>query len=161
MCATESDAEICRLLCHSAVVDLTEATASRIPSGNLHVSRAEFVSLWSAADRRSNAYAELGISDWPAGGVAQTCAWMATATVRLRSGRLIPPRSPVTKRAALAYEELIEAELVAADRLAMHDPRPDWLVDRPGWLDAICATLHWAWRHDGPRPLTDVRSVAT
>ena len=143
-------------LCQPISVDVTEATIARIPPGNLRVPRVDFVALWIAADQRSNDQADRGISDWAAGGVAQTCAWMANASVRLRSGRVLPPRSPITKRATLAYEELLDAELIAVDRLAMRAPPPDWLIDRTGWLEAISATLHWAWRHDGPRPLVDV-----
>jgi hypothetical protein len=57
----------------------------------------------------------------------------------------------VTRRSVRAYEEVIEAEFLAAERLDQR--RPDLVVARPGWCEAIRATLRWAWRHDWPPPL--------
>jgi hypothetical protein len=56
----------------------------------LRVPRAVFVAPWTAAERRGEEQAELGITDWYAGGVAATCSWIAT--VRLKSGCAIVAR---------------------------------------------------------------------
>jgi hypothetical protein len=57
----------------------------------------------------------------------------------------------VTCRGASAYEELIEAEFLAAELLDIHQPA--LAQRRQGWCEGIRATLRWAWRHDGPPPL--------
>lgn len=64
--------------------------------GTFAVPLAEFVAPWAASDRRSNDQADLDITEGATGGVAQTCAWMANSSVRLRSGRSFhpDPRSP-------------------------------------------------------------------
>ena len=139
---------------------VTDVDITGIPPGNLRVPRADFVALWTAAERRSSESGDHGVTGWEAGGVAQTCAWMATAPLRFRNGTVIPARSPVTRRASLAYEEVIEAELVAAERLAMRSPRPMWVGNRPGWIEAVCATLRWAWHHEGPMPLPELVRAA-
>lgn len=129
---------------------MTADDIARIPLGNLRVPREEFVALWTAAERASAEQSERGVIDWRSSGVAQSCAWLAGAPLRLGTGAVVPRRSPVTERTASAYEELIEAELIAAERLAMRTPRPQWVSNRPGWIEAVCATLKWVWRHGGP-----------
>jgi hypothetical protein len=57
----------------------------------------------------------------------------------------------VTRRDEVAYEELIEAEYQAAERLDVR--RPDLFTSPPGWCEGVRATLRWAWRHQGPPPL--------
>lgn len=130
---------------------MTDADVARIPPGNLRVPRAEFAAVWAAAEQLCDEKAGRGITDWYAGGVAITCAWLAAAVVETRAAGRHPAYSPVTKRRAMAYEELIEAEFLAAELLDVR--RPDLLVDRPGWCEAVRATLRWAWRHEGPPPL--------
>lgn len=132
---------------------LTEADIARIPRTNLRVRRDEFVALWVAAERLCDEQARRGHTDWYAGGVVCACRWLATAAVRSPGGARRPARSPATERAARAYEELIEAEYLAAEKLHTRRPRPAWVAARPGWSDAICATLRWAWRGTGPPPL--------
>lgn len=127
---------------------MVESDLARIPVGNLRVSRAEFGAVWAFAERLCDE--QEGLTDWYAAGVAVTCEWLATAVVRASTGRTYPARSPVTRRTARAYEELIEAEFVAAEKTTVDDPR---LADQPGWTEAICATLRWAWRCSGPPPL--------
>ena len=127
-------------------VKVTEAEVARIPSTNLRVPRVEFVGVWIAAERRVS-------HDWYALGVAMTCRWLATAIVRAFDGRWLPARAPVTDRTGRAYEELIEAEYLAAERLDLRRPRPLWLVEMPGWIEGVCATLRWAWRRTGSPPL--------
>jgi hypothetical protein len=85
-------------------------------------------------------------------GLLVTCGWLAAAVVRPEVGRRFVARSPVTGRTASAYEELIEAEYLAAEQL--HVRCPDLLVDRPGWCEGVRATLRWAWRRSDPPPLT-------
>jgi hypothetical protein len=132
-------------------VNVTEAEVARVPVGNLRVSRAAFGVVWAAAEQRNTEQGERGVTDWYAAGVVVTCRWLAGATVRSSKGQSYLAYSPVTRRTARAYEELIEAEFLAAERLTQQ--RPDLAVSRPGWCEAIRATLRWAWRHDGPPPL--------
>jgi hypothetical protein len=108
--------------------------------------------VWAAAEQRNIEQAARGVTDWYAAGAAATCRWLAGAPVDSVVGdrRLAP--SPVGGREVLAYEELIEAEYLAAEQLGRRCP--DLLEHRPGWCEAIVATLRWAWRHDGPAPLS-------
>ncbi len=115
--------------------------------------RADFAAVWIAAERRCDEQDRRGGHDWYCAAVAITCEWLATATIRSTNGRLRPARAPVTIRTARAYEELIEAEYLAAEKLDMRHPRPRWLAERPGWSEGVCATLRWAWRRAGPLPL--------
>lgn len=132
-------------------MEVTAADVARIPAGNLRVPRAEFAALWSAAEQESREQAARGVTDWYAGGVALTCRWLAAAFVVTQSGRQHAAFAPVTNRSARAYEELIEAEYLAAEQ--MDARQPDLVASRPGWCEAIRATLRWAWRHEGPPPL--------
>jgi len=132
-------------------MEVTESLLSRIRVGNLRVSRAEFGVLWAAAEQRATKEAVRGVTDWYAGGVVVTCRWLAGAVVTDRSGRREMPRTPATWRTAAAFEEMIEAEYLAAERLDL--TRPDLVEHRPGWCEGIRATLRWAWRHAGPPPL--------
>lgn len=135
-------------------VDVTQADIDRIPSHNLRVRRAEFAAFWAAAERFHDDNVRNRVSDWYGAGVVMTCRWLARATVRPQSGPWRQAESPVTGRRASAYEELIEAECVAAEKLAMQRPVPPWLVNQPGWIDAVVATLNWAWRRSGQPPMT-------
>jgi len=134
-------------------MEVTAADVATIPRTNLRVSREEFAAIWRVAERQCAEQGQRGVTDWHAGGVAVACRWLARATVRPTSGPPRAARSPVTERTNLAYEEQIEAEFVAAEQLDMQQPRPTWLHERPGWSEAICATLRWAWRRAGPAPL--------
>ncbi len=129
---------------------VTEADLARIPVGNLRVPRAEFGAVWAAAEDRDRPLEE-GVTRWFTAGVAVTCRWLAGAVVESVVGRRQLATSPVGRRAVRAYEELIEAEFLAAERLA--ERCPDLVAHRPGWCEGIVATLRWAWRHDGPPPL--------
>lgn len=56
-----------------------------------------------------------------------------------------------TRRASRAHEELIAAELMAAEVAAvMH---PGGVEGRPGWLEGILTTLRWAWTGSAKVPL--------
>ena len=99
------------------------------------------------------------MSGWFTAGVAVTCRWLAGAVVESVPGRWCLAMSPVGKREVRAYEGLIEAEFLAAERLT--DRRPDLIEHRPGWCEGIAATLRWAWRHDGPPPLPSALSAVS
>jgi hypothetical protein len=129
---------------------VTEAVLAAVPAGNLRVGREDFAAVWDAAERRSVEQGERGVTDWYAAAVAVTCRWIATALVQTQTGRRHLASSPVTYREARAYEELIEAEYLAAERLDQREP--ELLIHRPGWCEGIQRTLRWAWRHDGPPP---------
>lgn len=131
-------------------MDVTDRDVAEIPARNLHVPRGEFAAVWTAAERAIRQEP----NDWYAIGVAVTCRWMARATVRPASGRWYVQWAPATKRTASAYEELIEAECVAADALLHRRPIPRWLLARPGWAEAIVDTLGWAWRRSAPAPMS-------
>ena len=140
-------------------MEVTEHDVARIPIENLRVPRTEFAAVWAAAERRCAELGQQGATDdWYQAGVAVTCAWLATATVRTQTGHAFPARSPVTGSTALAYEERIEAEYLAAEQLDVR--RPDLAASRPGWCEGIRATLRWAWRHSGPAPLPASTSSA-
>lgn len=134
---------------------VTEDDLARVPVSNLRVPRAEFGALWIAAEQRCVEQATDGVTDWYAAGVAAACEWLADAVLRPATGAPHLAYSPATGRTARAYEELIDAECVAAERLAARQPRPATLARRPGWIEGILATLAWAWRHEGPVPLRE------
>lgn len=136
-----------------AVVRVTEADIARIPTANLRVPRAEFVALWIAAERLCDEQGDRGVTDWYAAGVAATCEWLAAAVFRPTTGPRQDAVSPVTGRSARAYEELIEAECIAADQMLARHPQPPTMRRRPGWLPGIMATLQWAWLTSGRPPL--------
>jgi hypothetical protein len=98
--------------------------------------------------------------DWYVAGVATTCRWLANATVRPASSRWNRQWAPVTKHSGSAYEELIEAECLAAETLLLHRPVPRWLLGRPGWLEAIFDTLNWVWRRTAGAPMDVTGRVA-
>jgi hypothetical protein len=132
-------------------VEVTESLLASIPPGNLRVPRAQFGAVWAAAERLNLENTKCGGTDWSPAGVGVTCRWLATAVVQRSTGRRHPAYSPVSGRSSRAYEELIEAEFLAAERLA--EQRPDLVEHRPGWCEAIRSTLRWAWRNDGPPPI--------
>lgn len=135
--------------CHPERVEVTESNIAGIPTGNVRAPRRDFIALWQAASARDAEQGSRGVTDWYAGAIALTCRWMAAAPLRTtRGGGLV--RSPATRRRALAYEELIEGEFLAAQDLQQR--RPD-LAARPGWCEGVRATLRWAWRAEGPPPL--------
>jgi hypothetical protein len=134
-------------------VELTTADIAGIPRGNVRVPLADFVALWRTSERHQ----EIHPGDWYSAGVVMVCRWLARATVRPSTGRWYLADAPATGRTVLAVEELIEAEYLAVVKLAMRQPRPAWLADRPGWIEAVEATLHWAWHGYGPATDADRR----
>lgn len=131
-------------------MEVTEDAVAHIPPGNLRVPRAEFAALWAAAERLSQEAAGQRVVAWYPAGVAVTCRWLAGAIVDDQFGRR-PAESPVTNRSERAYEELIEAEYLAAELLPTR--RPGLARRQPGWSEGVRDTLRWAWRRQGPAPL--------
>lgn len=127
-------------------MDVTDADVAGLPPGNIRVPREEFASVWRAA----SAHDLESSGDWYAAAVATTCRWLATAPARLPNGTAGLLRSPATRRESVAYEELVEVEYLAAERLEQR--RPSLARFRPGWCDGVRDTLRWAWRREGPAP---------
>ena len=128
-------------------MEVTARQVEDIPQGNLRVPRADFVALWRLTDhlmvtRRG---------DWYVVGVAMTCRWLACTAVPSVLGGWELAWAPVTERSALAHEELIASELLAAERAAIRNPRG--IEGRPGWLEGVVATLEWAWGGSPVPPL--------
>ena len=130
-------------------MDPTSSDAAGITAENLRVPQEEFLTIWHEASRREAELADDEIVDWYVGAVVQTCRWMAAVPMRTAlCGGLT--RSPVTLRACVAREELIEAEWYAAQR---QDQFSQNLAARPGWCEGVRATFEWAWRRQGPPPI--------
>lgn len=130
---------------------VTARDPSSIPASNLRVGREAFAELWLTAEAQAEKSASLGQTDWVAGGVSITCRWLAMAVVEL-NGRRRLPLSPITHRSRPAFEELIEEEYLAAVAMEAQPPEQRLFGDRPGYLEAVAATLRWAWRRNGPVP---------
>jgi hypothetical protein len=116
------------------------------------VPRDEFVALWRLVEHIGDA----NPADWYVAGVAATCRWLARAAVPSILGGWQLARAPVTRGANLSHEELIQAELLAAELQALR--HPGGIEGRPGWLEGIVATLQWAWAGTSVAPL-DVPST--
>ncbi len=130
-------------------MDPTSSDAARISTVNVRVPHEEFLTVWHEASRREAERAGDEAGDWYVGAVAQTCRWLAAVPMRTAlCGGL--PRSPVTLRACVAREQLIEAEWQAAQRQDQFSPT---LAARPGWCEGVRATFRWAWSRQGPPPI--------
>jgi hypothetical protein len=134
-------------------VEVSAADIAKIPAGNVRVPQAEFVALWQAAERFHDEQVRRGVQDWYGTGVVETCRWLANGVVLLKAGSWSLASSPVTRQFSVAYDGLIEAECLAAEKLAVSRPVPARLARRPGWIEAVVATLNWAWRRYGRPPL--------
>lgn len=129
---------------------MTETDVAGLPPGNVRAQRDQFVALWRAATDVDAAQSARGVEDWYAAAVSLTCRWLATAPARLENGLGGLVRSPATGRTRVAFEELIEAEYLAAQSLEQRRPR--FARTRPGWCDGVRDTLRWAWRAEGEPP---------
>lgn len=134
-------------------MEVSATDIARIPAGNIRVPRQDFAAVWREAEHRNEALGARGESDWFNAGVCVTCRWLAATDVRPTDGRWYLAPSPITRRTARAYEELIVAEHHEAEKLALRRPVPAWLQRRPGWVQGILATLDWAWRRNGRAPI--------
>lgn len=139
-------------------MDVSAEEGARIPAGNLHVPNAQFIEVWATAEKLNREQVDQGLTDWYLGSVVASCRWLAGAAVHKPDAPPHSARSPVSGRREAAYEELIEAEYLAAERLSHR--RPDLVADRPGWCEGIQRTLRWAWRNEEPPPVaSDMRSA--
>ena len=134
-------------------MELTGRHFDRIPRENLRIPVREFARLWLAAERRDAAMESAGKpEDGYLRGVCATCEWMAGVIIRVdgADGRSVPVwrPSPVTGVQSKAYEELIAEETRVAEQLVA-----DSLPGEPGFVDAVLATLAWAWRRSGVPPI--------
>ncbi|MPY97748.1 MAG: hypothetical protein GEU97_07050 [Actinophytocola sp.] len=141
-------------------MEVSATDIARIPGRNIHVPREDFAAVWREAERRNEVLGSRGDSAWFNAGVCVTCRWLAATAVRPPDGRSYLAPSPITRRTARAYEELIVAECYEAEKLSLRRPVPSWLQRRPGWVEGILATLDWAWRRNG-RPPIEVPRRAT
>lgn len=130
---------------------VTARDLAAVPASNLRVGQELFAELWSGAEEQADSHAIRHETDWVAGGVAMTCRWLAGAAVEFNGRRRLPP-SPITHRSRPAFEELIEAEYMAAVSMEAQPPEQRLYGDRPGYVEAVAATLRWAWRRSGPMP---------
>jgi hypothetical protein len=150
-------------LCESGNVELTARMIEEIPRGNLRVPRSEFAAVWAEAERLCDEEKRGGRDGgWYAVGVANTCRWIAGASVVFNfphGPRTQPASAPITGRTARAHEELIEAETLAAEHTALESPNV--FDDRPGWVESIATTFAWAWRGSGVPPLDVQRAQAS
>jgi hypothetical protein len=91
----------------------------------------------AGAERFHGEQVRRGVADWYGAGVVETCRWLANAIVIQRSGpwRLAP--SPVTKHVNVTHDEAIEAECLAAEKLAMQRLVDSQLEHRPGWVGLL------------------------
>jgi hypothetical protein len=135
-------------------MEITGQLVENIRRGNLPVPRTEFVLLWRLAEH----LAESGRADWYVAGVAATCRWLACAAVPSVLGGWEPAWAPVRGRSGMAHEELIAAELMAAEVAAVRSPAG--IEGQPGWLEGILTTLRWAWAGSTKVPL-EIPSTST
>lgn len=135
-----------------------DAMIQQIPAGNLRVRRADFAAVWTEGERiLDNDQRDL-TGDWYVTGVVLTCRWLACAIVPGLHDQMQPARAPLTYRPARAHEELIEAETQIAERRLARWPQGT--TSQPGRLEAVHATLMWAWRGSGVPPLEIRRADA-
>jgi hypothetical protein len=137
---------------------ITDEMIQQIPAGNLRVRRADFAAVWAEGERILDNDQTDRSGDWYVTGVVITCRWLACAIVPGLHDRMEPARAPITYRTASAHEELIEAETQIAERRLARWPQG--MASQPGWLEAVQATLSWAWRGIGTPPLEIRRADA-
>jgi hypothetical protein len=138
--------------CDPGDMQLTAADIERIPRDTIRVPKRDFVELWIAAERDVDA----DPMDWYAVGIVMTCEWLAGATVR-------PPTvqrphlayAPVSGRERIPMAEDVVQELQDTEVAAIQ--RPNWVASRGEWIDAVVATLNWAWRRQAPPVLPSAR----
>jgi hypothetical protein len=138
-------------------MQLRRSDLERIPAENVHVSVGEFARGWFAAEELHDGRGRRGASDWYTAGVVATCRWLANATVR--SGPWCRATGPVTHWQGIVHPEQVQDEAIAAQRLDMHRPVPDWLRERSGWLEGILATFNWAWWRTRSAPPIDLQDL--
>ncbi|GEL26781.1 hypothetical protein PSU4_57350 [Pseudonocardia sulfidoxydans NBRC 16205] len=133
---------------------VTDREISRIPAGNLRVSRAAFGQLWREVEAHADNETARGASTARTAGLVLSCRWIACATTKVNERRF-PAVRPIGQGAPLAIAELIEAEYLAAETAAAGGVGASRFASKPGYVDSVCAVLRWVWRRNGPRPVVD------
>jgi len=129
----------------------------RIPPRNMRIPVRDFSRVWLHAEIRDDEMAAANLpEDGYLRGVCATCEWMAGVIMVVREEGQDPSSfyrpSPLTGQEVKAYEELIAAETVEAERIVA-DSEPG----EPDFVDGVLATLLWAWRGTGPQPIETKR----
>jgi hypothetical protein len=137
-------------------VEVRRSDLERIPAENVHVSVGEFGRGWFAAEELNDDRTRRGSSDWYTGGVVATCRWLANATGRPETEAWYRASGPVTHWQGIVHPEQVQDEAIAAQVLDMHRPLPDWLLERPGWLEGVLAAFDWAWWRTRSTPPIDL-----
>jgi hypothetical protein len=132
-------------------MEITAQHIEQIPRGNLRVPRAEFAAVWIATERMLDNARAQNRADWYAAGVAITSRWIATSNYWSILKRWEPAYAPISTRHTTAHEELIEDECAVAEQWAARHPAG--MNGRPGYLEAVLATLRWVWRGSGVPPI--------
>lgn len=131
---------------------VTDREISRIPAGNLRVSRAAFGQLWREVESYAADETARGASTARTAGLVLSCRWIACGTTEV-NGRRFPAVRPIGQGAQLAFAELIEAEYLAAETAAAGGSGAGRFASKPGYVDSVCVVLRWVWRRNGPRPV--------
>jgi hypothetical protein len=142
-------------------VRLQHSDLERIPAENVDVPVWKFGRGWFAAEELNDERARRGVHDWYTVGVVATCRWLANATVRSETGPWYRATGPVTHWQGIVHPEQVQDEAIAAQVVDMHRPLPEWLIERPGWLEGVLATFDWAWwrtRSTPPIDLPDLKA---
>jgi hypothetical protein len=138
----------------SAMKIVTDRDIEKIPARNLRVSRAVFGEFWREVEAYAAAETARGASTTRTAGLVLTCRWVACSTTEVNGRRFLAIR-PVGFGDHVAYEELIEAEYVAAEMALVRGPETGRFVNKPGYVESVCTVLRWVWRRNGPRPIID------
>ena len=139
---------------------VTDRDLVAIPARNLRVHRDEFGQFWREVEAYAAAETARGASSSRTAGLVLTCRWVACSTTEVNGRRFLAIR-PVGFGDHVAHEELIEAEYVAAETALVRGPETGRFVNKPGYVESVCAVLRWVWRRNGPRPIIDRTTAAS
>ncbi len=139
------------IYCHPRRMTVTAEQIASIPTRNVRVPCGDLAVVWNDAEDRLTERGRQEVLDWYAAAIVATCMWLACAVYKPPWGRPHPAEAPASRTRASAYEELIEAECLAAERFEVLYPHRAERM--PGWGDGVRATLRGAWRGQGPPPV--------
>jgi len=146
--------------CKADFVVPTAEEIAAIPAENLHISRAEFAAVWTAAELLADEQEARHAGSWHTTAVVVTCRWVGRAIIKPATGRWYEAYASVTRTRRMAYAELIERDCLAAEVQSARRPVSPFLQERRGWTEGIAATFAWMWRRPGPAPIAVDRSVS-
>lgn len=139
---------------------MTDRDIAKIPARNLRVSREVFGEFWREVEAFAAAETARGASTSRTAGLVLTCRWVARSTTDVNGRRFLAIR-PIVSGDHLAYEELIEAEYIAAETALVRGSETGRFANKPGYVESVCAVLRWVWRRNGPRPVIDPATAAS